>query len=191
MADKDNDSKTIPVTDECKDPSPAECEVEELTLTDEELRSLCRERVCPGCDEFERASEDRLRSMAELENFKKRMQREMDEFRKYAAEKVLADLLPVLDNLDLALTHGEKLEGCKDFMVGVDMTRKVFLDTLSQHGLTPVGEKGEPFTPELHEALGQEACEGIGEGCVATLVQRGYKLGERLLRPAKVMVSKG
>jgi len=161
-----------------------------ITLTDEELVALCKERVCSLCDEKEQADDQRLRSLAEMDNFKKRLMREQEEFRKYAVESVLADLVPVLDNLDLALEHGRKLPACKDVVLGVDMTRKVFLDTLKQHGLEVVGEVGQPFNPELHEAVGSEPSDTVPEGCVSSLMQRGYVLRDRLLRPAKVLVSK-
>lgn len=171
------------------EPSIAE-EAQELSLTDEELVALCKARVCPACDEKEQADAQRLRSLAEMDNFKKRINREMDEFRKYAAESVLADLLPVIDNLGLALRHGQNLEGCKDLVMGVDMTRKLFLDTLKQHGLVPVGEAGEAFNPEWHEAVGQEERDDLEPGTVIAVYQQGYKLRERLLRPAKVLVNK-
>jgi molecular chaperone GrpE len=162
----------------------------EVALTDEELIALCKERVCVACNEKEQADDQRLRALAEMDNFKKRLFREQEEFRKYAAESVLASLLPVLDNLDLAIEHGAKVQACKDVVLGVDMTRKVFLETLKQHGLEPVGSEGEAFDPNRHEAVGQEAKPEIGEGAVTRVLQRGYVLRERLLRPAKVMVNR-
>ena len=80
----------------------------------EELERLCREQICPTCDTGREAEETRLRALAEMDNFKKRLQRERDEQVRYAAENVLADLLPTLDNLDLALQYGSRVEACKD-----------------------------------------------------------------------------
>lgn len=170
---------------------PAGVPAPELTLTDEELRALCAERVCPACPEKAEFDDARLRQLAELDNTRKRLQREMEEFRKYAAEGVLADLLPVLDNLDLAIEHGGSDPACKNLLLGVEMTRKLFLDALAQHGLTTVGCEGEAFTPELHEAVGQESRPDLEPGKVCKLLKKGYKLRERLLRPAMVMVSGG
>ncbi len=164
--------------------------VASLELTDEELIALCKERVCVACTEKQQADDQRLRALAEMDNFKKRLFREQEEFRKYAGERVLADLLPVLDNLDLALEHGRKVTACKDVVMGVEMTRKVFLDMLRQHGLEQVGAVGEPFNPERHEAVGFEKLADQPEGTVVRLLQNGYQLKERLLRPAKVFVSK-
>lgn len=176
--------------DVAPDASATERPVVEIALTDEELIALCKERVCVACNEKEQADDQRLRALAEMDNFKKRLQREQEDFRKYAAETVLASLLPVLDNLDLAIEHGRKVEACKDVVMGVDMTRKVFWDTLKQHGLEPVGAEGEAFDPNRHEAVGQEERPDLAAGTVSRVMQRGYVLKERLLRPAKVMIVK-
>lgn len=161
-----------------------------IALTDEELLALCKDRVCSACSEKSEADDQRLRTLAEMDNFKKRITREKEDFLKYAAEGVLADLTPVLDNLDLALEHGASVEACKGFLVGVDMTRKVFLDVLAKHGLVPVGVRGEAFDPARHEALGYAAAPELPEGVVAQVVGKGYLLKERLLRPAKVLLVK-
>lgn len=154
------------------------------------LEALCREHICPACPEKAAADEERLRAMAEMENFKKRLLRERDEQQRYAAERVLADVLPTLDNLDLALQYGGQHEACKDMLTGVQMTRKILGDALHQHGLSPVGEVGEPFTPERHEAIAFEERNDMPEGMVSSVMQQGYMLKDRLLRPAKVSVSK-
>ncbi|MFW5837462.1 MAG: nucleotide exchange factor GrpE [Desulfovibrionaceae bacterium] len=162
----------------------------EVRISEEELKSLCEQHVSPKCAVKEEAEDVRLRAMAESENFKRRLTREMEEFRKYAGETVLADLLPVLDNLDLALAHGEGMEACKDFVTGVEMTRKVFLDTLKNHGLEVAGNPGEEFDPNIHEAMGSASYPDLPEDSVAQVLQKGYVLKGRLLRPAKVMVNK-
>lgn len=157
---------------------------------EEELRARCEETICPECRVMADAEDVRLRALAEMDNFRKRLLREKEEQLKYAAEEVLADLLPALDSLDLAVRYGTCNEACKDMATGVAMTRKLFWDALKQHGLVPVGEAGEPFDPEIHEAVSYEDREDIDEGLVSTLHQRGYRLKERLLRPAKVSVSR-
>ena len=131
----------------------------------------------------------RLRQAAEMENYKKRLAREHQEQLRFAAEKVLGDLLPTLDNLELALQYGSKDEACKDMLQGVAMTHKLLLDAVTKHGLTPVGETGDPFNPEFHEAVGFDGNAQLEPNHVARVLQRGYKLGDRLLRPAKVMIS--
>lgn len=133
-------------------------------------------------------AEMRLRTAAEMDNFKKRLTREHEEQMRYAAEKVLGDLLPTLDNLDLALRYGSKSEACKDMLQGVAMTHKLLLDAVEKHGLRPVGEEGEEFDPNVHEAVGFEDRPDFAPNSVARVLQRGFTLGDRLLRPAKVMV---
>ncbi len=135
------------------------------------------------------ADNERLRALAEMENVKKRLTKEKEDFFKYAKESVLCDLLPVLDNLDLALAH-DPGDACKNFVLGVDMTRKVFLDTLAAHDLTPVGTVGEPFDPRFAEAVGVDATSGLPDNTVAAVVQKGYQLRDKIIRPAKVLVAK-
>ncbi len=156
----------------------------------ENLQELCLEYVCPSCQQKQEADQIRLRAMAEMENYKKRLGREHEEQLTYAAEKVLATLLPTLDNLDLALQYGSQHEACKDMLMGVEMTRKLLLEAVKTHGLEPVGVAGEIFTPELHEALSYEVRNDLDPGHVSSVMQRGYKLKGRLLRPAKITISK-
>ena len=111
-------------------------------------------------------------------------------------EHEYAVLLPVDDESDspeaviLELLEAEE-DNEEDMLQGVAMTRKLLLEAVARHGLTPVGTAGEAFTPELHEAVGFDAEADVEAGAVARVLQSGYKLGERLLRPAKVMIKQG
>ncbi len=156
----------------------------------ENLNELCLEHICPSCSVKEEADQTRLRALAEMENYKKRLAREHEEQLTYAAEKVLSSLLPSLDNLDLALQYGGQNEACKDMLMGIEMTRKLLLEAVKTHGLEPVGQVGEEFTPELHEGLIFETRDDMEENHVSNVMQRGYKLKGRLIRPAKVGISK-
>jgi molecular chaperone GrpE len=164
----------------------------EVSLSQDELNALCRESVCPECDVHRAAEEVRLRALADSENLKKRLLRETEEMKKYAGESILADLLPILDNLDLALAHTGNLDGaCKNFVIGVDMTRKLFLDAVKSHGLVAVeATRGGEFNPEIHEAVGTVEEGDLDDNRIVQVVQGGYTLKGRLLRPAKVMVNK-
>ncbi|MES9997505.1 nucleotide exchange factor GrpE [Desulfovibrio aminophilus] len=185
MSFEESKDREIPVVN-CDDASGG---APELTLSEEELAALCKSHVCPGCEVMKQAEDVRLRSLAEADNTRKRLSRETEELRRFACQSVLADLLPVLDNLDLALNHAPG-EGCKDFVLGVEMTRKVFLDILKNHGLTPVDETGVLFDPNRHEALGAVQDPNLPDGFVTQVAQKGYLLKDRLLRPAKVLVNK-
>lgn len=163
---------------------------DQVNLSEEELAALCKAHVCTKCAVMAEAEDVKLRALADNENFKRRIQRETEEVRKYAAESVLADLLPVLDNLGLAIEHAGNDAACKNLVMGVDMTRKIFLDTLKKHGLECVGACGEAFDPNRHEAIGTVCEAGQAEGCVAKVAQAGYVLKGRVIRPAKVLVNK-
>ncbi len=169
------------------DQAPEECIIPQIP---ENLNELCLEHICPSCSVKEEADQTRLRALAEMENYKKRLGREHEEQLTYAAEKVLSSLLPSLDNLDLALQYGGQNEACKDMLMGIEMTRKLLLEAVKTHGLEPVGEVGEAFTPELHEGLIFETRDDMEENHVSNVMQRGYKLKGRLIRPAKVGISK-
>lgn len=175
--------------DELQDLMPEPPTVEGPELPDN-LEALTKEYICPTCPEKANVDNERLRALAEMENFKKRLTREHEEQSRYASEKVLSDLLPTLDNLDLALQYGSQHEACKDMLMGVEMTRKLLLDAVRQHGLESVGQEGEEFSPALHEGLSFEVRDDMEDNCVSRVLQRGYKLKDRLLRPAKVSISK-
>lgn len=148
------------------------------------------ERLAAALQEIEALRTDNLRILADSENFKKRLTREKEEQCKFAVAGLVEELLVVLDNLELALSHCSGNEACKDLFTGVDMTRNAMLEVLRRHGLTPIEvQEGADFDPALHEALGHEARADLKPGTVARVLQRGYLLKERLLRPAKVMVT--
>ncbi len=159
-------------------------------VTDDALAAECAKRVCPHCPTKKEADDARLRALAELDNAKKRLERERGEQVRFAAEKILSDIIPSLDNLDLALQHAGSDAACKDFVTGVRMTRKLMSDALAKHGLMQVGEVGEAFDPAVHEAVGMVKSAEVPDNHVCALLSNGYKLHERLLRPARVMVCK-
>ena len=161
--------------------------VESLVAELESVKASCAEQL-KAADE--KIKSIQMRSLADFENYKKRLAREHDEHLKYAAEKVMKDLLPTLDNLELAINYGSKDEACANMMQGVQMTQKLLLDTVAKHGLTRVGQEGEPFDPAKHEAIGCESREEYEPETVARVLQSGYDLSGRLLRPAKVMVNR-
>jgi len=136
--------------------------------------------------------EDRmLRLAAEFENFKKRMQRERELAMKYAEEGLLRDLLPSIDNLERAIEEGRKSSDIGPLLEGVEMTLKGLLNTLEKYGLECVECHGKPFDPNLHEALAMEESEEHDANVVMQEYMKGYKFKDRLLRPAKVVVSSG
>lgn len=133
-----------------------------------------------------------MRAMADLDNFRKRTTREKDELRQYAAARVLEDLLPVLDNLGLALTAAKQPGAdMKSLVGGVEMVFSQLKTALGNHGLKEINPAGQPFDAHQHEALSQQPSAEVPEGSVVNVVRVGYALNGRLLRPAAVVVSSG
>ena len=141
-------------------------------------------------DELSEAQERVLRTAADAENFKKRLQREKEEQTRYANESLMRELLPVIDNLERALEHSEAGADQGGLLEGLNMTLKGLLDTLTRFGCTPVEAAGKPFDPNFHEAVSQEESADHEPNTVLRELQKGYMLKERLLRPAMVLVSK-
>jgi molecular chaperone GrpE len=128
---------------------------------------------------------------AEMDNYRKRMEREKENLLKYGNEKVLSDLLQVVDNFErtIDMLKPDQDAKVKNIVTGLDMVKKQFIDSLSKHGLTPVDAIGKDFDPNFHEALAQEYQEGKKPNEVIKEFQKGYSLNGRLIRPAKVVVS--
>lgn len=129
-----------------------------------------------------------MRTLADFENFRKRSEREKTEFYKYALAGLLRDLLPVLDNFDRALDHAGDGD---DFHRGVLLIYKQLYDILTKHGLKPIEQSGVPFDPKIHEAVVSEEDPSVPSHTVIAILQKGYFLHDRLLRPAMVKVAVG
>jgi molecular chaperone GrpE len=132
-----------------------------------------------------------LRLYADFENYKKRSIREMQDFRKYATETLLKEMLKIVDNLALAIQAStEHTKDQNSIVEGIDMTQKQVLDILEKHNVTPIESVGNTFDPRYHEAFLQEESEEHPDNTVIRELQKGYMLHDRLLRPAVVAVSK-
>ena len=132
-----------------------------------------------------------LRSQADFDNFRKRAAREREDAVKYANASFLERLIPVLDNFELGLAAAKNGAGNSPILAGMEMVGKQLSDFLIENGVTPIDAAGKKFDPNLHEAIGQEESAEVPEGDVVRQLRRGFKLKERLLRPANVIVSKG
>ncbi|MCA9069483.1 MAG: nucleotide exchange factor GrpE [Planctomycetaceae bacterium] len=132
-----------------------------------------------------------LRTEAELDNYRKRVQREAEELRKYQALSFVRDLLPGLDNLHRALQAAETSKNLDDLLKGLSMVTQQFDGILSQHSVKPIEAVGEPFDPNLHEAVQQFPSAEHPPMTVVQDLERGYILHDRVVRPSKVIVSSG
>jgi len=129
-----------------------------------------------------------LRTLADYENYRKRADREKQDYFKYALADSIRDLLPVLDNFDRALEHAEEGD---DFHKGVLLIYKQLFDVLKRHGVKPIDESGVHFDPNIHEAVVREENAEVPSHTVVAVLQKGYFLHDRLLRPAMVKVAVG
>jgi len=137
--------------------------------------------------DLERFKDLALRSQADFDNFRKRSAREKEEAVKYANGSLLERLIPIIDNFELGLAHAEN----SPLLAGMSMVARQLNDFLAESGVTPIDATGQTFDPNLHEAIAQEHNAEVPEGKVIRQVRKGFKLKDRLLRPANVIVSKG
>ncbi len=131
-----------------------------------------------------------LRAQAEMENLRKRTTRDVDNAHKYALDKFVNELLPIIDSLELGMAAAEGIDGNKELLEGMQLTLKMFLTALEKFGVNQLSPEGEKFNPEQHEAVSMQEVEGKDTGTVVTVMQKGYELNGRLVRPAMVMVAK-
>jgi molecular chaperone GrpE len=131
-----------------------------------------------------------LRTAADFDNFRKRSRRETQDAERRAKEDFLRDLLPVFDVLELAVRHTETAQDVKSLADGIGMVMRLFTDTLGKLGVERVVSVGQPFDPALHEAVQHLETTDFAPGVVAAEIKPGYRVGERLVRPAMVVVAK-
>jgi molecular chaperone GrpE len=131
-----------------------------------------------------------IRSQAEIDNLKKRYQKEQQGLIKFANESLIKQLLPVVDNLEKAITHSQDEDSIEAIRDGVDLTLKGLTDILQKAGVETVESVGEQFDPNFHEAVSEMADDGVEPGTVIKDLQKGYILNQRLIRPSMVIVSK-
>ncbi|HFG2431361.1 TPA: nucleotide exchange factor GrpE [Vibrio cholerae] len=132
-----------------------------------------------------------LRARAEVENMRRRSEQEVDKARKFALSRFAEELLPVIDNLERAIQAADgEVEAIKPLLEGVELTHKTFVDTIAKFGLKEINPHGEAFNPEFHQAMSIQESAEHEPNTVMFVMQKGYELNGRVLRPAMVMVSK-
>jgi molecular chaperone GrpE len=181
-----NDQRTTGVGEAPIDEQPTNGAVS--AASEEDFDKLRAER-----DEFKDLL---LRKSAEFENYRRRNEKERRELAEFANADLLRDILPLLDNLERALGSASETQNAGDpaaaldaYRAGVDLIRRQFLELLRKKGVTPIEAHGADFDPHLHQAVTRESSDAHREGEVMEELQRGYKLGDRLLRPAMVKVA--
>ncbi|MBC53283.1 MAG: nucleotide exchange factor GrpE [Gammaproteobacteria bacterium] len=164
--------------------------------TDIPLDELTLAQALERLDQAEAAAAahqaDILRLHADMQNVRRRAEQDVEKAHKYGQEKLVADLLPVLDNLERALqaVDGDEDEKLRALRQGVELTLKSFLDCLKKFSVNVIDPAGEPFDPQYHQAMGMQESTTAEPDTVIAVMQKGYSLHGRVLRPAMVMVSR-
>src|ERR1700688_2152890 len=173
------------------DPLPEEFGQGEGAGQDDVVREIAALRA-----EAEGQKDRALRALAEVENVRKRLERERDEARTYSVTRFARDFLTVADNLSRALAaipadaRGKADDWLKAVLDGIEATERELQAALARHGVKPIAAEGQRFDPHLHQAIAEVPAKGVEPGSVVAVVQPGYTIGERLLRPAMVTVAK-
>ena len=141
--------------------------------------------------DLERFRDLALRSQADFENYRKRANREKEEAVRYANFSLIEKLVPVLDSFELGLNAARSNEGAASIVSGMEMVKRQLEDVLHQFGVEAVESTGLPFDPNLHEAVAQEPSNEVAEGAVVRQLRKGYRIKDRLVRAALVVVSGG
>ncbi|QRN04511.1 nucleotide exchange factor GrpE [Legionella sp. MW5194] len=133
--------------------------------------------------------EKSVRAIAELDNVRRRAERDVANAHRYGQEKLIASLLPILDSLEQALQLADK-DANVAMYEGLQLTMKLFLDVLDKHDVKQLDPQGEPFNPQEHEAMSMQDVPGAAPNSIVAVFQKGYKLNDRIIRPARVIVAK-
>lgn len=185
-----------------QDKKQQEQQTEDVEIIEEEAsaeqeRASSKEDMVPASelkacrDELAQMKDQFLRARADMENYRRRMQRDKEEMAKFANEGILKEILPVVDNLDRAIAHArEHEEKGSSLLDGVEMTQRQLHKVLEKYNVVPIDAMERPFDSACHEAMGQMECDDFPPNTVVEEMQKGYTLNERLLRPSMVMVSK-
>jgi molecular chaperone GrpE len=171
---------------------------EQLTTDDEQNESVRNQKnaeIVPPDQEkdiegLQEAKDKYLRLYAEFENYKRRVNKDKEELVRYGNEALIYELLPVIDNLEMALQHASDEEASSGLVQGVEITLKELMKALEKFGLSPIEADGKPFDPSVHHAMSQVVREDVDEEIVVEEFRKGYILKEKVLRPSLVAVSK-
>ncbi|WP_070962592.1 nucleotide exchange factor GrpE [Vibrio sonorensis] len=165
---------------------------EEVELDEQEAKIAELEAALLASEAKVKEQQDSvLRAKAEVDNMRRRTEQEIDKARKYALNKFAEELLPVIDNLERAIQAADtENELVKPIVEGVELTHKTFVDTVSKFGLKEINPEGETFNPELHQAMSIQESPDHESNTVMFVMQKGYELNGRVIRPAMVMVAK-
>lgn len=190
-AEPANEEAVEQVVNDTVEAEATDAQVEGELETPEEIIAALEAELAAAQATIEGQKEGVLRARAEMENAKRRAEAEVSKARKFALEKFAGELLPVIDNLERAIQVADaENEVVKPLIEGVELTMKSFVSTVEKNGLTIIDPQGEPFNPEMHQAMSMQESADMPANTVMAVMQKGYQINGRLLRPAMVMVSR-
>lgn len=190
-AEPANEEAVEQVVNDTVEAEVTDAQVEGELETPEEIIAALEAELAAAQATIEGQKEGVLRARAEMENAKRRAEAEVSKARKFALEKFAGELLPVIDNLERAIQVADaENEAVKPLIEGVELTMKSFVSTVEKNGLTIIDPQGEPFNPEMHQAMSMQESADMPANTVMAVMQKGYQINGRLLRPAMVMVSR-
>lgn len=170
----------------------AENPIDEAADMAAQIGAACDDEASTDLASQVAAEKDRaLRLQAELQNVRSRHSRELADERRYAALPLLRDLLPVVDNIDRAIEHAEQKSDAQSLLEGFKLVRQQLATILEQHNLQPIAAHGEPFDPQVHQAILTQPSDEHPENHITMVTQQGYQLHDRVVRPSQVIVSSG
>ena len=197
IIDAEVDSEALEeAVSEAESPEAAEAAEEAVELADMSKAELFKDAE-NAREEAAKFRDAALRAEAEMQNVRRRASKDVEHAHKFGAEKLIQNLLPVIDSLEKALESSELVKdldqdhSAKAVLDGVGLCHKMFLDTLGKENVAVVDPHGEPFDPNLHQAMSMVENPDMEPNSVVAVIQKGYQLNGRLVRPAMVMVSKG
>ncbi|MGD9108933.1 MAG: nucleotide exchange factor GrpE [Gammaproteobacteria bacterium] len=167
-----------------------EQEIEDLEELEEEGDAELCEELLEVKTELKESHDKLLLAHAELENVRRRAQKDIASAHKYALEKFVKDLLPVLDNFDLALVEAQKVKASAAMIKGIELTQQSLLKVMENYGVKQINPLNEMFDPQYHEAMTAVTNPEVKSNTIIDVFQKGYVLNGRLVRPARVVVSK-
>ncbi len=174
-----------------KDDFQENMENEEFQGTTEEEMALMQKELEEAKTKSEEAIGKMMRLAAEFDNYKKRSARDYESIRRYAAENIIRELLPIVDNFERAIESANESKDFSSFLEGVKLILNQMMNLLEREGVTKINSVGESFDPNIHEAVMHVNSDDYPENIVTQEFQKGYILNDRVIRPAMVAVSKG
>ncbi|MDR2980939.1 MAG: nucleotide exchange factor GrpE [Puniceicoccales bacterium] len=190
-SDKTPADHTAPETSATPEPESSATSAEATRTAEKAPGSDIEDKLAKAEQEIIKLKDHYARALADLDNYRRRVVREKEDLRKFATQGLLEDMLPILDNLGIGLATAENLPEAKPVTDGFKMIANQIKTTLEQHGLREINPVGELFDPNLHESLSQAPHPTIPDHHVAEVFRIGYKLHDRLIRPASVTLSTG